>query len=145
MESQIEKLKQKYWEGKTSIEEENMLKKHFQKESSRETEAGFFAEIAKRKSVESPMKFFLPKRKSRLMWQITTMAASILILVAFAIGLGNFNSKNQYAIDDPQQAYKISRQALMLVSTELNKGKTYCSKMDKINEVKQEIKQIINK
>lgn len=145
MESQIEKLKQKYWEGKTSVEEEKMLKKYFQKGSSRKTEAGFFAEIAKRKSVESSVKFSLPQRKSRLMWQITTMAASILILIAFAIGLGNFNSKDQYAIDDTQQAYKITRQALMLVSTELNKGKTYCSKIDKINEVKQEVKQIINK
>lgn len=145
MELQIEKLKQKYWKGKTSIEEEKILKKHFQNDSSKKTETGFFAEIAKRKAIESNKEFSLPQRKSRLIWQITTVAASILILITFAIGLDNFNSKNLYTIDDPKQAYKISRQALMLISTELNKGKIYSSEINKINEVKQEVKQIINK
>jgi len=141
MESQIENLKQKFWKGKTSVEEEKMLKKHFQNESSSKTEAGFFAEIAKRKTIENNSEFSLPHKKNRLIWQITTMAASVLILVTLAFGLGNLNNKNPYTIDDPQQAFEISRKALMLVSTKLNKGRTYSAEIYKINEVKQ----IINK
>lgn len=141
MESQIEKLKQKYWEGKTSVEEERILKKSLQNETSSHLEKHFFAELEKRKSIESIKKFTLPPRRTKILWQVSTVAATIIILVTFAFGFLNTNNEDQFVIDDPQQAYEISQQALMLVSSKLNKGKTYSTRMDKINE----IKQIINK
>lgn len=136
MESQIEKLRQKYWAGKTSVEEEKILRKHFGKKNSSKNETAYFKEIEKRKSRNSSLEFSQPHRKIEFAKIIATIAASIIILLAVTLGLEKLNNKNQYTIDDPQKAYEISKQALMLVSTELNKGKVYSSKMNKINKVK---------
>ena len=137
MESQIEKLKQKYWEGKTSVEEERILKKSLKNETSKSIEKQFFAELEKRKDVESSKKFTMPQRRMKILWQVSTVAATIIILITFAFGFLNTNNDDQFVIDDPEQAYKISQQALMLVSSKLNKGKPYSARMGKINEIKQ--------
>jgi len=137
MESQIEKLKQKYYEGKTSVEEERILKKSLQNETSRHLEKHFFAELEKRKSITSSKKFVLPPRRTKILWQVSTVAATIAILITFAFVFLNTADDDQFVIDDPQQAYEISQQALMLVSSKLNKGKTYSTRMGKINEIKQ--------
>ena len=136
MESQNKDLQQKYWEGSSTIEEEKLLKQLLKKENKTDAESGFFAEIANRKSVETEEEFSHPKSKNRIIWQLSSVAATVAILIALAIGFNTLNNQNQFAIDDPQQAYKISQQALMLVSSKLNKGKTYSARMDKINEVK---------
>ena len=136
MDSQSKNLQQKYWEGNSTIEEEKLLKQLLKKENKTDAESGYFAEIAKRKSIETPEEFSHPKSKNRILWQLSSIAATIAIIIALAIGFNNSNNNNQFAIDDPQQAYKISQQALMLVSSKLNKGKTYTARMGKINEVK---------
>ncbi len=136
MESQIKELKQKYWGGSSTIEEEKLLKQLLKKENKTDAESSFFTEIAMRKSVETAKEFSHPKSKNRILWQLTSVAATVAILIALAIGFNNSSNNNQFAIDDPQQAYEISQQALMLVSSKLNKGKNYSARMDKINEVK---------
>lgn len=139
MESQNKNLK--YWEGKTSVEEERILKNHLKNETSKSMEQLYFAEIENRKAIKSTKHFSIPKRKTIGFWKISSVAATIAILIALTLNYGNFNKKDQFLVEDPQQAYEISQQALMLISTQLNKGKTYTAQMDKINEVKQ----IINK
>lgn len=139
MESQIKNTK--YWEGRTSVEEERILKNNHKNENPKNMEQFYFAEIENRKSIESTRQFSIPKRKTISIWKISSVAATIAILLAFALNYGDFNKKDQFLVEDPQQAYEISQQALMFVSAQLNKGKTYTAQMDKINEVKQ----IINK
>ncbi len=141
MESQIKKLKQKYWEGKTSLQEEINLKTHFHKDLPLDNENAFFKEINKRKSVQADIQFVPPKRRNKMLWQLSSVAATIAIIIAFTINYRTNNNDNQFVVDDPQQAYEISMQALMMVSSELNKGKIYSTRMDKVNE----IKQLINK
>ncbi len=141
MESQIKKLKQKYWEGETSVQEEIDLKTHFHKDLPLDNENAFFKEINKRKSVQADIQFVPPKRRNKMLWQLSSVAATIAIIIAFTINYRTNNNDNQFVVDDPQQAYEISMQALMMVSSELNKGKIYSARMDKVNE----IKQLINK
>jgi hypothetical protein len=141
MESQIKKLQQKYWEGKTSVEEEKLLKNLLVNDSDKSPAGIFFTLINKRKKTKADVVFSMPKTKKRFLWQLSSIAAAIVILIAFAIGYNNYEQNDPYEITDPQQAYEISMQALMFVSTELNKGKVYSSQMEKINEVKQ----LINK
>jgi len=136
MESQIEKLRKKYWEGNSSIEEEKLLKQLLKAESKSDAEKGYFEEIAKRKKLEPEVVFEHPERKSKLLITISSMAATIIILVSLVIGFSGNEEKNQFAIDDPQQAYEISQKALLFVSAKLNKGKNYSAQMGKINEVK---------
>jgi len=140
MESQIKKQTEKYWEGNTSAEEERILKKDFQNHSSKSVESMFFAELKKRKAVGSSKNFTNPQTKTTILWQISAAAAMIIVLVALAIGFySETENTNTYTINDPQEAYDISRQALMLVSSNLNKGKTYTKKIDKINVIKYNI------
>ncbi len=139
MESQIEKLKQKYWEGKTSLDEEKQLKKSLENNTLDNFENRFFDELNKRKSITSDSKFKSPKTKIKLIWRISSFAATIAIIITLAIGLNNTDSSNQYAVNNPEEAYEISRQALMMVSSQLNRGKAYSLKLNKINTIKQTI------
>jgi len=141
MESQTNKLLQKYWEGKTSVDEEKAIKNSFAKTSEKSFEGLFFEELKKRKSVEGAPTFVIPKQKTKLLWKLSSVAATIIILIALSIGFFNSNDNNKYAINDPKEAYEISQQALMMVSAKLNKGKIYSENLDRINDVKQ----IINK
>ncbi len=140
MESQINKQTKKYWEGNTSVEEERILKKGFQNQTSKTMESLFFAELENRKAVGSRKNFTNPQRKTTILWKISSAAAMIIVLVALTIGFySESENNNTYTINDPQEAYDISRQALMLVSSNLNKGKTYTKKIDKINVIKYNI------
>jgi len=136
MESQIEKLRKKYWDGDSSIEEEKLFKQLLEPEGKSDAEKEYFAELAKRKTIEAEVTFEHPERKSRLLLAISSVAATIIILVGLLIGFGGSDEKNQFAIDDPRQAYEISQKALLFVSAKLNKGKNYSAQMGKINEVK---------
>ncbi len=137
MESQIKELKQKYWEGNTSVEEERLLKKHFNKQTPSGMEDLFFAELEKQKSKNSTTSFSIPQNKTKILWQLSSAAATIIVLIALAIGFNKYNYNNEYIVNNPNEAYEISRQALLLVSSNLNKGKTYTTKIDKINNYKQ--------
>ena len=137
MESQINKQTKKYWEGNTSVVEERRLKKGFKNQSSKSMESMFFAELEKRKDISTSKNFTNPQRKTTMLWQISSAAAMIIVLVALSIGFySESENNNTYTINDPQEAYDISKQALMLVSSNLNKGKTYTKKIDKINVIK---------
>ena len=139
MESQIEKLKQKYWEGETSVEEERILKEHLKEADSNDLGKVYFSEIKNLKSIESNIQFTIPKTKKNIIWKLSSMAATIAILIALAIGFNNYEEPNNFAVEDPQEAYEISRQALLLVSSKLNRGKDYSTRIGKINEVKKTI------
>jgi len=139
MESQINKLREKYWRGETSVDEERELKilLHNQKDNS--PEKIFFKELDSRKNEQGVVEFTYPKTKNNFIWKISSIAATIVILIAFAIGYNNYQQPDPYEITNPQQAYEVSLQALRLVSSELNKGKTYSSRIEKINEIKKSI------
>jgi len=65
-------------------------------------------------------------------------AAAILILLFTIPFLFNNNQVNdQFAVEDPTEAYEITRASLMMVSNGLNKGKTYSKKeLNKFNDAK---------
>ncbi len=137
MESQIEKLKQKYWEGSTSVEEKRLLKRSTKNQKTLSIENKFFAELEKRKSVSSRSKFSIVNRNTKRLWQVISSAAIIVILITLGVVFDKSNSNNKFEVNDPHKAYTISQQALLLVSSNLNKGKTFTERLDKINEFKQ--------
>jgi len=49
----------------------------------------------------------------------------------------NNNKPDQFAVEDPKEAFEITRASLMMVSERLNKGKTYSQELDKINKAKE--------
>ena len=139
MESQIKKLQDKYWAGKTSVEEEKELKELLKSQENESPEKIFFKEMEELKQDEVKIDFDYPKTKKTIIWKISSIAATIAILIAFAIGYSNYEDNDPFEITNPEQAYEVSLQALRLVSSELNKGKVYSSRIEKINEVKNSI------
>lgn len=139
MELQIKKLKEKYWNGETTVEEEKELKTLLHKQEGNNPEKIFFEELEERKQDEGKIEFTYPKTRNNFIWKISSIAATIIILIAFAIGYNSYEQPDPYEITNPEQAYEVSLQALRLVSSELNKGMTYSSRIEKINEVKKSI------
>lgn len=139
MELQIKKLKEKYWNGETTVEEEKKLKTLLHKQEGNNPEKIFFEELEERKQDEGKIEFTYPKTRNNFIWKISSIAATIIILIAFAIGYNSYEQPDPYEITNPEQAYEVSLQALRLVSSELNKGMTYSSRIEKINEVKKSI------
>jgi len=140
MDSQIEKLKEKYWAGNTSPEEEKELKSYFRKKPSFSEEGNYFRTLSMMQEERTGKTFEHPAgRKKPLIW---LAAACLIILVALGIFLpGQKSNTQQFAVQDPAEAYAITKASLVMVSQELNKGKTYSTELKKINEAKQ----ILNK
>lgn len=136
MDLQIEKLKEKYWAGETSLAEEKELKAYFEANPSLSKNRRYFAELKKQKQLKASHAFVHPGRKKRQTRM--SVAATILILIAVSLFVfQNNNKQDQFAIEDPQEAFEITRASLMKISEGLNKGKTYTRELNKINKAKE--------
>lgn len=140
MDLRIEKLKQKYWAGETSLAEEKELKAYFKENPSLSKDGSYYAELKKQQQLKPVHSFIHPGRKKRQTWMSMAAAILILITVGFFV-FQNDNKQDQFAAQDPQEAFEITKASLMMISEGLNKGKTYSQELNKINEAKE----IINK
>ncbi len=141
MESRIKDLIEKYWEGETTLQEEMELKNHFKENPSLLPEGVYFRSLSKTGDKISP-KFRHPGKRSPRSWWI---AASIAVGIGTAaVVIQDAKQQNQFAIKDPQEAYEITKRALMMVSTSLNEGTAYSKELDKINEAEKILNEIEN-
>ena len=137
----IKKILDKYWEGETSLQEEQLLKDYFNSNQvAKELESfrPLFVYYKKEQEKTSTQSFEKLKKKPvvhRLVPTWLVAAASIVLVLA----VGTFCYLNQsnsntaiFAVDettkdtyeDPQKAYEEAKAALMLISKGLNKGMT---------------------
>jgi hypothetical protein len=135
----IKKILDRYWEGETSLKEEQLLKTYFNSNKvAKELESfrPLFVYQKEQKAKTSTQSFEDLKRKPvvhRLVPTWLTVAASILILLS----VGTFYYMNDTSSDstvlavdetvkdtykDPKEAYKEAKAALLLISKGLNKG-----------------------
>jgi len=136
MDLQIEKLKEKYWVGETSLAEEKELKAYFKKNPSLSAEGRYRADLSKKRELRSERSFTHPGRKTYKAWW--SVAAMILVLISVGFFfMQNNNKQDQFAVEDPKEAFEITRASLMMVSERLNKGKTYSKELNKINKAKE--------
>lgn len=138
MDLRIEKLKEKYWAGETSTEEERELKKYFSENHPVCGEDLYFVTVAKQQKVNGPRAFVHPaKRKTHFVW---LAAAVFIILISVGAFLKQYNDRGkiqQFAVKDPVKAYAITKASLMMVSKGLNKGKSYTYELTKLDDAKQ--------
>ena len=139
MDSQIKKLKEKYWAGETSPAEEKELKAYFSSHPSPDAEAKMFRQMDEQKKTGSGRTFTHPGRKIRTGWFSAAAAVIILVTAGLFVWQNDTNNADPYAVDDPQEAYEITRASLMKISEGLNKGKTYTYELTKINKAKETI------
>ncbi len=82
--------------------------------------------------------FAHPGKKSQYTWW--SAAASLVVGIGVAIFiLNDANRHDQYVIDDPKEAYEITRKALMVVSSSIQEGKSYSQELNKINEAEKKL------
>ncbi len=78
----------------------------------------------------------IPKKRIRGLWY--TIAASLVIGLLVVGGLSQRQpAQSIYNLNDPQAALEVTRQALLMVSSGLNEGKTYSTtQLNQINKPK---------
>lgn len=159
----MDELKRKYWEGKSSADEEQILKRQFIENEEGPVENMLFGYLKhkQKETLNDPdfdervLRQITEKNRTtrslfqRIDWQI---AAAIVIL--FAMGtiyiarqVGTNNSTGQQKLivledtyKDPQLAYEETKKALLLLSSNLNKSKAYAAEFQKFNQSQENLK-----
>ena len=139
MGSRINNLLKKYWQGDTSKSEELELHSHFSINPSLTSEGKYFREINKMKSSEPDHRFLHPGRSQRKKWWSVAATLAVGIAVGLLV-MQDISKRNQFLVEDPEEAYEITKKALMMISSSMNEGASYTGEMKKFNEAEELIK-----
>ncbi len=157
-----DELLKKYWEGKTTLDEENWLKEHVDWDGSKSGSEIYFNHL-KNKSEEKITdgdfdkqvldQINQQKTKTRSFpgnyWRV---AAAFILLITAGIVLNKLTpdkpreklTGNEIVIvdtyDDPEKAYEETKKALMFLSGKLNEGAAYTLEIKKFNESQEILK-----
>jgi hypothetical protein len=153
--NKIRELLEKYWEGETSLEEEEMLRSFYTAEH-KDLPADlleaqplfrYFSAEANLELPELPALTQFPPVRA---WEHWMKYAAIFLI---AIGLGYAGRQYQEkqrridvvlaqrdTYDDPQKAFAATQKALRLLAKNLNKGTSQVQKLSYFNEATERIK-----
>lgn len=132
----LEQLSDKYWEGKSTLSEEDQLKQAISSQGSDldTQEVDYFKTIDQfsKKELDSSfdemiMSKIQQKAITRRFFHNDWFKLAASLVLAGTLGLGLWhNAKNPTELaveDDPRKAFEVAKQALMMVSVRMNKGK----------------------
>ena len=130
--NKIEDILEKYFQGETSIAEENQLKEYFSSPNVAqhlEQYKPMFGYFSQAKEQKSTYEIPLESKKRNVAW--LSIAASVVLL----LGIGTYffvSEQNDTAVvasqtelgtyDDPEEALKATQKALALLSNNVNVG-----------------------
>lgn len=160
----IESLKEKFWKGETSLEEERLLREHFKsngkdpdgedvyfsllgKDKESSLGANFDQEIMRQIENDRPVRQLNP-------WFLRIAAAVVLLAT---ITLFRYFRGEEIAVQteiaettapeisdaEVAQAYEQTREALLLISSKLNKGQQPAMLLGKFDQANQQVKHSI--
>ncbi|MEQ9404459.1 MAG: hypothetical protein RIM99_12775 [Cyclobacteriaceae bacterium] len=135
MESPIERLIEKYWNGETTLDEEKKVKQYFKTNPALSLESEYFRFLKKKQSIKFDQKV---KKNSKRTWLSAAATVTIGLITALLVLQ---EAKDPYAIDDPQKALEEAKKALMMIGSGLNDGQSYAMELNKINKAKEELKE----
>jgi hypothetical protein len=136
MDLQTKQLLEKYWQGETNLAEEKQIREYFKQHPDLSPEGQYFRETASSRKEVSERVFMHPAKKRKLVW-LSVAAAVLIAVMTLPFVFNHETTQDQFAVDNPTEAYEITRASLMMVSNGLNKGKTFTKKeLNKINEAK---------
>lgn len=139
----INKLLEKYYDGKSTLKEEQELKSFFQKSDIPEElkieqmKFNFYRDAVKETSSKNYSEKIVSKE--RFIWSsprnrfLTGIAASLVVAIGIGFFLNRNDSKTVSAEDE--LAYNETKKALFLISEKLNKGTEDLHKFSKLNEI----------
>jgi hypothetical protein len=161
-EKMINEILERYWAGESSLEDEAMLREYFQHKSLPAAHEryrslfGYFTQETNRQMPERTDRSFdqpkpLPVAKvsrSRSLTHslprslfITAIAASFALLISLSIFFTpqqqdkNHISLTADTFDDPEEAYREARKALLMVSAQLNSGRKFQQELKPIRRI----------
>lgn len=118
----IKSLLQEYLEGNTTLEQEEKLRKYFQNEEVAEELLCYkklFAAFDQARNEKSVKEIKLPVKKSKKIKSWWYAAAAVLVL---AIGIGGMQFSQIQKEQEALVALKKTREAMLFLSKNLNKG-----------------------
>lgn len=146
--NELEQLLDKYWNAKTNLNEEKKLVRFFQQGPvpdqfknlkpyfqylKEDSPNQLMDERFDQEMLDQLQNQSSDGNDNRISWQfLLKIAAGLLLIVIGYLAFINIDNKitnNSQVItyDDPQKAYEHTKEALLLVSSQLNKGKNYAS------------------
>ena len=149
------RLLEKYWKGETTAEEEKWLQQNinsFEKDTTTE-EVSYWNQIKQFSELSMEEEFDITMieegvvekslvKPSFFSHRLLKIAAAVLLLVAFSLFTFNTMNKEVPGLaneNDPEEAYQIAKQALLLISENLNKGADYTYELEKFNELQEKL------
>jgi len=157
---ELRKLLQKYYNGETTLKEEDTLKKYFadnpdiDEEFHAEKEQFLMFNKAEKQDVPiedfekklerliDNQKVIYPVFKRNKTWiRIAAVAASVLIIFGIYNSVKYFTGKPEYldTIEDPQMAYEETKKTLLYISEKLNYGTRELENINKLNSSVQKL------
>jgi hypothetical protein len=121
--AKVEQLLERYFEGETSLTEEEQLRTYFtgtEVASHLEAYVGMFTAFAKAQKETFTAPIAIPSRRRNLSW-IGSVAAVVLIAVGIFTQMQPEKVSGHYA-DNPELAVLKAKQSLVLVSKMLNQS-----------------------
>ena len=139
MESRIEELLTKYWDGETTLREEEELKAYFKDNPSLTPTGLYFRGIKKSAEIESDRKF----RKPGSWFSQSRYAVAATVAIGILVGalILRDTAKNDFEVEDPEEAYAIAQLVLQKMSASLNEAQTHSLQLKKINKAEEIIKE----
>lgn len=140
----IEKLLQKYDEGKTSISEENILREYFMQEEVPDhliSHQNIFNYTRSQREINFEKSLPATSKKKKL--YLIGVAASIILALGVVV-FQDFDDTNSLqeeglgTIEDPEQAYQEAKNTLELISNVLNDSRENLGYINEFNKTKNE-------
>ena len=137
--AKIEALLEKYFEAKTTLPEEKILKDYFVQDdipahlTEHKEMFNFFSDSSLETSNRS---IKLTKKSMRIQW------LSIAAMLVFFVGIYSVYQQNENEIEEARLAYMETQKALDLISKSLNKGTVAIAQLDNFNKGTQAIAQL---
>ena len=130
MKTDITDLLDKYWKGKTSLEEEKTIKEYFNHKHEISLNGNYFRFLSwkKREVYKIPNR---EKLKKYFWWS----AAATIAIVAYVSFLMKEPPKDTYAIQNPEEALQATKEVLFVISTQMNSGKNLTKNIIKLNDI----------
>lgn len=144
--NKVKELLNRYFDGKSSLEEEQLLKEYFTytKEIQEELKPAkaLFDQLSKEASEQCDIEPVIPQSKNWISTRFAIrLAASIVLLCGLFYFFQQPTDKPPYAyingkaVTDQNIAIKETKKALFSITTRLNRGTKDLSKLSKLNKV----------
>lgn len=152
----MNELLQKYWEGNTSLTEEQQLRDYFNSNDIAPEHKMYSAmfKTFEDDAVEEDIEFdafakAIPAHSTSIEtgfsnWKGLAIAAGFSFLIAVGAGFYSYNQKADLGTyESPEEAYAATMDALKLVSEKFNKGKSKLAPVKHVNQKTEPIIQLV--